>query len=117
MLFDGGEFGTAPGTVEEEEFLGIPGLLDAAQVSDLLRSRGKGAKVTPAPAVVTVDVPALKRELHERAKAYARQSGSPQAQVHAELRRVSGGPEVAKAQCRGAAHADRAGPCWAVGRR
>jgi len=119
ILFDGGEFGTAPGTVEEEEFLGIPGLLDAAQVSDLLRSRGQGAKAAPAaaPVVVVADVPALKRELNDCVKAYARQSSTSQAQVHAELRRVSGGPEVARASAAELrTRIDRV-RSWAVGRR
>ena len=119
ILFDGGEFGTAPGTVEEEEFLGIPGLLDADQVSDLLRSRGKGtkAKSHAAPEVVTVDVPALKRELNDCVKAYARQSGTSQAQVHAELRRVSGGPEVARASAAELRTRIERVRAWAVGRR
>jgi superfamily II DNA or RNA helicase len=117
ILFDGGEFGTAPGTVEEEEFLGIPGLLDADQVSDLLRSRGKGAKAKAAPEVVTVDVPALKRELNDCVKAYARQSGKSQAQVHAELRRVSGGPEVARASAAELRTRIERVRAWAVGRR
>jgi superfamily II DNA or RNA helicase len=117
ILFDGGEFGTAPATVEEEEFLGIPGLLDVHQVSDLLRSRGAEAKAKPAPEVAVVDVPALKRELNDCVKAYARQAATSQARVHAELRRVSGGPEVARAsaaQLRARIERVRA---WAVGRR
>jgi len=117
ILFDGGEFGTAPGTVEEEEFLGIPGLLDADQVSDLLRSRGKGAKPVTAPGIVTVDVPALKRELNDCVKAYARQSGTSQAQVHAELRRVSGGPEVARASAAELRTRIERVRAWAVGRK
>ena len=107
-----------PGTPEEEEFLGIPGLLDADQVSDLLRSRGRPRATAPErPVVVTVDIPALKRELNDCVKAYARQSGTSQATVHAELRRACGGPEVAKAS--GAelrARIDRV-RAWAVGRR
>ena len=117
ILFDGGEFGTAPGTVEEEEFLGIPGLLDADQVSDLLRSRGKGAKPTTAPETATVDVPAIKRELNDCVKAYARQSGTSQAQVHAELRRVSGGLEVARASAAELRTRIERVRAWAVGRR
>jgi superfamily II DNA or RNA helicase len=41
VLFDGGEFGTATaaGSVEEEDFLGLPGLLDPDQVRTLLRKR------------------------------------------------------------------------------
>jgi len=41
VIFDGGEFGTeaAVGSPEEENYLGIPGLLEPDQVSALLRAR------------------------------------------------------------------------------
>ena len=41
VLYDGGEFGTATaaGSPEEEDFLGLPGLLDPDQVRALLRKR------------------------------------------------------------------------------
>ena len=41
VLYDGGEFGTrrTPGTAEEEDFLGLPGLLEPDQVATLLRKR------------------------------------------------------------------------------
>jgi superfamily II DNA or RNA helicase len=41
VLYDGGEFGTAtsPGSAEEEDFLGLPGLLEPEQVAHLLRQR------------------------------------------------------------------------------
>jgi superfamily II DNA or RNA helicase len=41
VLYDGGEFGTATaaGSPEEEDFLGLPGLLDPDQVRTLLRHR------------------------------------------------------------------------------
>ena len=41
VLFDGGEFGTATeaGSPEEEDFLGLPGLLEPEQVALLLRKR------------------------------------------------------------------------------
>jgi superfamily II DNA or RNA helicase len=44
VLYDGGEFGTAtaPGSPEEEDFLGLPGLLDPDQVALLLRKRQAG---------------------------------------------------------------------------
>ncbi len=120
VLFDGGEFsgGTAPGSDEDDDFLGIPGLLDADQVTDLLRSRGKRTeRAKVAPVVAVVDVPALKRELNDCVKAYARQSGSSQAIVNGDLRRVCGGPEVARAsaaELRARIEKIRA---WAVGRR
>jgi hypothetical protein len=41
VLYDGGEFGTATeaGSLEEEDYLGLPGLLDPDQVAVLLRKR------------------------------------------------------------------------------
>lgn len=41
VIFDGGEFGTpvAAGSAEEEDFLGLPGLLEPDQVATLLRQR------------------------------------------------------------------------------
>jgi superfamily II DNA or RNA helicase len=41
VLFDGGEFGTATeaGSPEEEDYLGLPGLLEPHQVTTLLRKR------------------------------------------------------------------------------
>ncbi len=104
VLFDGGEFGTghAPGSAEEEDFLGIPGLLDPGQVTDLLRSRRaresarRPARPEPAPAAQH-DLPALRRELASCVSAYARASGASQASVHAQLRQACGGPETARA--------------------
>ncbi|HEY7858832.1 MAG TPA: DEAD/DEAH box helicase [Candidatus Nanopelagicales bacterium] len=101
VLFDGAEFGTGhlPGSAEEEEFLGIPGLLDPGQVSDLLRSRqSRPAPVRPPPATAAyVDLPALRRELSDCVRGYARQCGTAAAVVHADLRRACGGPETARA--------------------
>jgi superfamily II DNA or RNA helicase len=41
VLFDGGEFGTAveAGSLEEQDYLGLPGLLEPDQVATLLRKR------------------------------------------------------------------------------
>ena len=122
VLFDGVEHGAGvgPGTPEEEDFLGIPGLLDADQVHDLLRSARTSAASAPAkasPETPLVDLKALRKELGDCVRAYARQSGSSQAVVHADLRRACGGPEVARA---GAveiqARIDKV-RAWAIGRR
>jgi hypothetical protein len=119
VLFDGGEFGTgvSPGTPEEEDFLGIPGLLDADQVSDLLRHRGGRAGSPPPPVVLVADIPALKRELNDCVRAYARQSGAAQAVVHADLRRACGGPEVARASAAELRARTEKLRAWAIGRR
>ena len=60
VLYDGGEFGTATaaGSPEEEDFLGLPGLLDPDQVRTLLRkrqaaqvaARSRASAPAPAPA-------------------------------------------------------------------
>jgi len=60
VLYDGGEFGTAAaaGSPEEEDFLGLPGLLDPDQVRTLLRkrqqsqlaARSRDTQATPPPA-------------------------------------------------------------------
>src|SRR6202044_3880311 len=63
VLYDGGEFGTATaaGSPEEEDFLGLPGLLEPEQVRVLLRKRQDAqlasrtqAAAAPAPAVAAV---------------------------------------------------------------
>jgi superfamily II DNA or RNA helicase len=105
VLFDGDEFGAGhlPGSAEEQEFLGIPGLLDPGQVTDLLRSRqgrqaaaASAAAPTVAPAA-HVDLAALRRELGDCVRGYAKQVNGSQASVHTDLRRVCGGPETARA--------------------
>jgi hypothetical protein len=56
VLFDGGEFGTgaAVGSDEEAEYLGIPGLLEPAQVTALLQRRQAEQQSSRAsPAVAT----------------------------------------------------------------
>jgi hypothetical protein len=106
VLFDGGEFGTGGevGSQEEEDFLGIPGLLDADQVAELLRSRQAGqlaARKSARAAAVAVPpaddhrvLAALRKELSGLVGAWSRRSGMPHAVVHTELRRKAGGPEV-----------------------
>lgn len=119
VLYDGKEFGqlAVPGTPEEEEFLGLPGLLEPEHVHELLMQRQsrqsrhrrareakEGAAVTEAPDAESTLPPALHRTLREQRQLlnslvglYARQSGEPHGAVHAELRRICGGPEVARA--------------------
>jgi superfamily II DNA or RNA helicase len=115
VLFDGQEFGqlAVPGTPEEEEFLGIPGLLEPDQVHDVLMSRvsrqsrhrsAREAQESTAPE----EEPALPQALHRTLKEqrqllnslvglYARQTGEAHGLVHAELRRICGGPAVSHA--------------------
>ncbi|MET0977446.1 MAG: DEAD/DEAH box helicase [Paeniglutamicibacter terrestris] len=110
VLFDGGEFGTggAVGSEEEEDFLGIPGLLDAEQVGVLLRqrqaeqvSRRKVRKTAQEPeAAPLVDHRALmdmRSTLSKNVSAWSARTGTPHGVIHTKLREVCGGPAVAQA--------------------
>lgn len=112
VLFDGAAWGQGAqvGSVEEQEYLGIPGLLDADQVTTLLRARQaeqvaaqkkskSAAKMREANAGVSDHrVRAAKRkELSHLVSSWSRRSGEPHAMVHAQLRQRCGGPEIARA--------------------
>ncbi|MDO5699878.1 MAG: DEAD/DEAH box helicase [Bowdeniella nasicola] len=112
VLFDGGEFGAnaAVGSVEEQEYLGLPGLLDPEQVATLLRerqseqlkserARRRAEKVREQNAGLDEHRRRAKarKELSSLVSQWARRSGTPHALVHAELRTRCGGPEVARA--------------------
>ncbi|HZB29718.1 MAG TPA: DEAD/DEAH box helicase [Streptosporangiaceae bacterium] len=110
VVYDGGEFGmqAAPGSVEEEDFLGIPGLLEPEQVTALLRKRQadqlaaqkkRAAESAPAaePPLAAADRHALRRELNGLVGAWHHHTGQPHGAIHAELRRVCGGPPAAQA--------------------
>ncbi|GAA3624366.1 DEAD/DEAH box helicase [Microbacterium awajiense] len=117
VLYDGREFGqlAVPGTPEEEEFLGLPGLLEPEAVHDLLMqrqarqsrhriARERRASEQPAEEAAAAPPAALHRTLREQRQLlnslvglYARQSGEPHGLVHAELRRLCGGPAVSHA--------------------
>ena len=132
VLFDGGEFGTGAmvGSVEEQEFLGIPGLLDADQVSQILKARQaeqvktqKRSQAAAAQRAANAGIEdsrqrdAARKELSQLVSSWARRSGQSHGAVHAELRRVCGGPEVAQAtttQIRARVDTLRK---WFVGRR
>jgi hypothetical protein len=115
-LYDGNEFGAyaAAGSDEEQDFLGLPGLLEPDQVAALLRQRqalqaGRGQpKRGPRAAAAQPDPPveevpayeraaALRRQLSGLVAAHAARSGRPHAEIHAELRRRCGGPPTAQA--------------------
>ena len=108
VLFDGGEFGAGAevGSEEEQDFLGIPGLLEPDQVATLLRQRqadhARRRTTGPPPATasdaaVHRRTTALRKELNTLVAAWARRTGQPHGVVHAELRRHGGGADVARA--------------------
>ncbi len=117
VLFDGGEFGTATeaGSPEEEDYLGLPGLLDPDQVSTLLRKRQaaqlatrsqiqapQALATTTATATATATVSreqlaVLRKELNGLVGAWSHRTGQPHGVIHNELRRACGGPALPQA--------------------
>ncbi|TMR37793.1 DEAD/DEAH box helicase [Nonomuraea zeae] len=108
VLFDGGEFGTGAevGSAEEEDFLGLPGLLEPDQVATLLRKRQSDQQA--AKRKLTTDEPQerlapheqiaeLRRELNGLVGAWNHRTGQPHGVIHSELRRACGGPPIAQA--------------------
>ena len=123
VLYDGNEFGM---TAEEEDFLGLPGLLEPDQVALILRNRksaqlrnavqsgkagqsgkteqdGKPGAVVDRQAATASGptareiVAALRKELNGLVAAWHHRTGQPHGAIHAELRRSCGGPQLAQA--------------------
>ncbi|MGB3661811.1 DEAD/DEAH box helicase, partial [Mycolicibacter algericus] len=108
VIFDGASFGTATpaGSEEEADYLGIPGLLDADQMRDLLRRRQEeqldrrskvAGGVAPVPVTTHGQLRALRHELNALVSAAHHRLGKPHGWIHNELRRICGGPPVAAA--------------------
>jgi superfamily II DNA or RNA helicase len=107
VIFDGSSFGTATpaGSDEEADYLGIPGLLDSAQMRDLLRRRQEEQLDRRTAAGGTVPVRStthgqlrdLRRELNALVTLAHHRTGKPHGWIHNELRRICGGPVVAAA--------------------
>jgi superfamily II DNA or RNA helicase len=123
VIFDGATFGMpAPsGTPEEEDYLGLPGLLTPEQVATLLASRqaaqvAAGRRSRPATAgpgaasgsALGTDRAVgprtagerrilLRRRLNALVAAHHHRTGLPHGKIHAELRRRCGGPPSAQA--------------------
>jgi superfamily II DNA or RNA helicase len=115
VIFDGTSFGTGArtGTPEEEEYLGLPGLLTPDQVVTLLnkrqteqlaaQKRQRAAEPAPAPREPVVTLSAgerrnsLRRQLNTLVAAHHHRTNLPHGKIHAELRRLCGGPPSAQA--------------------
>lgn len=112
VLFDGAAWGQGAevGSQEEQEYLGIPGLLDADQVTTLLRARqaeqvaaqhkqNSASRQREANSGISDHrVRAAKRkELQHLVSSWSRRSGDTHAMVHSQLRQRCGGPEIAQA--------------------
>lgn len=108
VIFDGASWGTATfaGSDEESDYLGLPGLLDADQVRELLRkrqddqvtTRTTAATVAPAATRPTGEnLHALRKELNTLVAMHHQRTGKPHGMVHNELRTRLGGPPTAMA--------------------
>ncbi|MQA09110.1 MAG: ATP-dependent helicase [Pseudonocardiaceae bacterium] len=121
VIYDGNSFGTGAfaGTAEEQEYLGLPGLLEPDQVRALLRKRQeeqlkessrRGASSRPEapsgpagagpqthPQSVQERLASLRRELNALVSVYHHRTGKPHSVIHGELRRGCGGPPTAMA--------------------
>ncbi len=115
VIFDGSSFGTATpaGSDEEADYLGIPGLLDAAAMRDLLRRRqeeqmtrrsravGDIQSSTATPYSSRLSTHGQLRELRSQLNALVtvahHRTGKPHGWIHNELRRLCGGPPIAAA--------------------
>ena len=100
VLYDGAEFGVS---AEEEEFLGLPGLLPPDQVAVLLRNRKAALPVPaqaaagPATATARETLAALRKELNGLVAAWHHRTGQQHGAIHAELRRACGGAALGQA--------------------
>jgi superfamily II DNA or RNA helicase len=117
VIFDGASFGMSvgTGTAEEEEYLGLPGLLTPDQVSTLLNKRQadqvaaearRRSTMTEQPVAPRQQAGpttagerriVLRRQLNALVAAHHHRTGLPHGKIHAELRRRCGGPPSAQA--------------------
>jgi hypothetical protein len=115
VIYDGSSFGTAAlaGTDEEQDYLGLPGLLEPDQVRALLRQRQETQLAAPARQQKKDDEPpvrpaaraqsvqerlsALRRELNTLVAMYHHRTTKSHGAIHGELRRACGGPPTAMA--------------------
>jgi superfamily II DNA or RNA helicase len=108
VFFEGNEFGFAAetGSDEELDFIGLPGILEPEQVRELLQQRQarQSKRSASRPPSAEPEPQALYRTLKEQRSLLnslvgirAKLNGEPHGIVHAELRRVCGGPAVGQA--------------------
>jgi superfamily II DNA or RNA helicase len=127
LIFDGSTYGTATmaGSDEEQDYLGLPGLLDADQMKTLLRARQseqldarareevtrkeqerearrRGEDVSGIDGagnhrdrVASEELPALRKKLNTLVAAKSARTGRPHGAIHNDVRRNCGGPPTA----------------------
>ncbi|WP_245861490.1 DEAD/DEAH box helicase [Compostimonas suwonensis] len=114
VIYDGDEFGgyAEPGSLEELDFIGIPGLLEPEQVHELLQHRqsrqsrrtetrqqaaAAAGEPDPQPAPLYRTLKEQRTLLNSLVGLWSKNTGEPHGMIHAELRRVCGGPAVPQA--------------------
>jgi superfamily II DNA or RNA helicase len=131
VLFDAQQFGlhAAVGSEEEQDYLGLPGLLEPDQVTTLLNERqakqtraagARGGAATasgPSPVSAHRALAAQRKELNKLVAAYSSKTGAPHASIHLDLRRACGGPELAAATNEQVVERVERIRRWFVGRR
>ena len=131
VLFDAKQFGlhAAVGSEEEQDYLGLPGLLEPEQVTTLLNERqakqtraagargGVRAPSRPSPVSAHRALAAQRKELNKLVAAYSSKTGTPHASIHLALRRACGGPELAAATSEQVLERVERIRRWFVGRR
>lgn len=136
VLFDAQQFGlhAAVGSEEEQDYLGLPGLLEPEQVTTLLNERqarqsksatrrggaaAGGAATASGPSVVSAHraLASQRKELNKLVAAYSSKTGTAHATIHMDLRRACGGPELASATSEQVTERIDRIRRWFVGRR
>ena len=131
VLFDAQQFGlhAAIGSEEEQDYLGLPGLLEPDQVATLLHERqarqskaagARGGAATasgPPPVSAHRALASQRKELNKLVAAYSSKTGTPHASIHLDLRRACGGPELAAATSEQVLERVERIRRWFVGRR
>lgn len=128
VLFDAQQFGlhAEVGSQEEQDYLGLPGLLEPDQVATLLQQRqAKQARsgrtrpqpTGPSPVAAHRALAAQRKELNTLVAAYSARTGTAHAVIHMDLRRACGGPELASATGDEVAARIARIRTWFVGRR
>ncbi len=108
VMFDAQAYGmhAEPMSADEQDYLGLPGLLEPDQVSRLLSDRQKRQiarrdRMDRGPARDEVSLARAletrRKELNSLVAQYARIHGIPHSHVHADLRRRCGGPSLSAA--------------------
>jgi hypothetical protein len=112
LIYDGASF-----SADEEDYIGLPGLLDADQVRTLLSQRqqewvdrgsprsGAAARAVPPPPAteperglsVRQQIQKLRKELNSLVALHNHRTKKPHGVIHNELRRHCGGPPTAMA--------------------